>query len=130
MIQFEYDEKFTPDSSFIEEIYYDSENWRLFVKVGDKVYGYWDVPLSTYDMLKDSLSVGHFYNTKVKSYHTSISGPFAIMEREASGYDWEVTVQVISTIKVKADNVEDAKRLALEGMPDSVVVKEVKISFE
>lgn len=127
-MKFKYDEKLTPNSSFLEEIYYDSDNWRLFVKVGGNLYGYYNVPKSVFEAFKASASLGEYYNKSVKSVYLNISHPIDLDAR--SGYDWEVTVQVISTIKVKADNVEDAKRLALEGMPDSVVVKEVKISFE
>ncbi len=70
-----YTDVFEPNSSFVEDVYYDAPGKRLYLDLanGTRV-GYADVLSSTFAALKHSPSVGSFYNRYIKNHFKGVNG--------------------------------------------------------
>jgi KTSC domain len=64
----------TPRSSFIQRVCYDRAQSYMLINLRGTYYHYCELPPATFDAFTTALSMGQFYNQKIKG--TGSDGPF------------------------------------------------------
>lgn len=97
--QVKYTDHFVADSSVVDEVYYDDVNKELYVILhnGTRV-GYSGVGSYIYRALKDSSSVGAYWNRNVKNYYHGISGDVEFVDANAKDAVAEPEFTVVVTV--------------------------------
>jgi len=57
------------DSSFVREAWYDDNNQYMIINLNGTNYHYCGLPSSTWDSLRESSSLGSFYNSSIKGHY-------------------------------------------------------------
>lgn len=106
-----YDKSFTPSSSVISKVYYDSANRELFVHLhnGARV-GYKAVPPTVYDEFSRASSAGNYWNTwiKDKPYYPGTNGDVNLV-------DYNATSKSSVTVNTPAPDPEFTVRVEVSG---------------
>lgn len=77
-----YDFNTTPNSTALNDIWYDGINRELYVEFPNgTIAGYANVPVETYDSLINADSVGRYFAWSIKGYYTGISGDVQFIKR-------------------------------------------------
>ena len=137
-MKFYYDYSFRPDSSTIQEVYYDHKNKTLAIEFKHGGYaGYTNVTVGAYNGLAAAASAGKFYNSYIRGTYAGARVD-SVEKRQSvanTSDDTKTSFKIVAevtggvTIEVRAEDIADALSVAEEQI-NKAFEGDVKISFK